>query len=673
MENIKRFLSLYLIKGYESLTVNNKANKLTEAELNLLKIVNNKPQSDYKLALPGIWTHLITKGKNISLDQLGEELSKAFPNSDFACTFDSKSRCILINLQLSYMLKMLYPLNQPILRLNSYGSLPASLCVLGDKKTKRKQNILVEFSSPNIAKDMHVGHLRSTIIGDSIAKLLEFQQHNVLRINHIGDFGLQFGMIIEYLLRLYPDYETKKFDIADLQTFYAQSKKEFDSNPDFAKSAYEKVVLLQTGDPFIVKAWNYIKDVSREAYNEIYSKLDISLTECGESFYQSRIPDMISELEKCDPPIMVEEEGRKIIRVPGEELVLTVQKSDGGYTYDTTDLAAARYRLLEIQPRLDRVIYVVDSGQAKHFELIFWVARRMGWLHSTSTMSVEVPEVPAASVETVQEAKDEEEVQEVKEAAVEEEASLETQELIHVGFGLICGPDGKKFKSREGDTVKLKDLLQDSLTASQALVRGEHTLEERNQIAEAVAYGSIKYADLRSLRLKDYNFSTERMLTLKGNTGVYQLYEYVRICSIFRKAANLINLDQLATEVESQSIAFSLSDDLSERKYEVNLCTTLLTFPEIIEKIEVDFYLHTLCDYLYNLSDAFSKFHTNCRVLSYLSKSKEETINKTVEKTDNVEKDPIHVNKNRLLLCLYTKKVMEACLKILGLRLLEKM
>lgn len=624
MQNIKSILSNHVLRAYQTSVLNTDVKLetlLAEPQTaNYLKIVNNKPQSDYKLAVAGLHSFLCKKGLTHTVEEIASKLINELPIADFDYLYEPKSKAILINLQPDYAVRMLLPLNQPILTITA----PPNV---------RKQNILVEFSSPNIAKDMHVGHLRSTIIGDSIAKLLEFQQHNVLRINHIGDFGLQFGMIIEYLLRIYPNYEEKTFNIEDLQTFYALSKKEFDSNPEFARAAYEKVVLLQTGDPYIVKAWNYIKDVSRQAYNEIYEKLDITLTECGESFYQSRIPDMIAELEKCDPPIMVLEEGRKIIRVPGESLVLTVQKSDGGYTYDTTDLAAVRYRLKEVTPRLDRVIYVVDSGQAKHFDLIFWVANQMGWLSTCSSG---------------REPKDE----------------GENQSLVHVGFGLICGPDGKKFKSRSGDTVKLKELLDDSLTEARKMIRGEHTPDEKEKIAQAVAYGSLKYADLRAQRIKDYNFSTERMLSLKGNTGVYQLYEYVRICSIFRKAReNKINEEDL---METFSlITLSDASQKAELEKEMNLCTTLLIFPEIIEKTEYDFYLHTLCDYLYTLSDAFSQFHTHCRVLSYK--------HDPALKADEKEGELMHVNKSRLLLCLYTKKVMEKCLNILGLRLIEKM
>lgn len=468
--------------------------------------------------------------------------------------------------------------------------------------TNNKQKILVDFSSPNIAKDMHVGHLRSTIIGDSTCKLYEFQGHEVHRINHIGDFGLQFGMIIEHLLEKYHDYSNCNLSIADLQKFYAESKKRFDTDEIFKSNAYQKVIQLQSGDTNIASAWNFIKDISRQAYNEIYDRLNINLIECGESFYQDKIPSLIDELETNG--MLITENGRKIINVPNYELPLTVIKSDGGFTYDTTDLAAIRYRLVNLN--MDKIIYVVDNGQGLHFELIFKVAELMGWKKNN-------------------------------------------QELRHVGFGLVTGPDGKKFKSRSGDTVKLIDLLDESLIEARKVFEKQRTDfgdDEKQLIIKNVAYGSIKYADLASIRTNDYKFSFDKMLSLKGNTGAYQLYEYVRICAILRNAGDYVN--KIDTETFK---TFNISQN-----EEFNVCKLILRFPEIIERISDELMFHTLCSYLYELTNVFSVFHKKCRCLQF-----------------NENKEIVSADYNRLLICIATKKILENCFCILGINKLERM
>ena len=469
------------------------------------------------------------------------------------------------------------------------------------KQDQTKQKILVEFSSPNIAKDMHVGHLRSTIIGDSIARLYECQGFDVSRINHIGDFGLQFGMIIEHLLETYPDLTDCNLSISDLQNFYAASKKKFDEDADFQKRSYKKVVELQNGDEKVVSAWNYIKDISRKSYNEIYDRLGIHLSEVGESFYQSRIPSLIDEL--IGKNLLKEDNGRKIIEIKGYELPLTVIKSDGGYTYDTTDLAALKYRLIE--QKMDTIIYVVDSGQSLHFQLLFEVAKLTGWLK-------------------------------------------DHQEIKHIGFGLVLGSDKKKFRSRDGNTVKLIDLLDESLIKAQKVLddhKHDHLETEKKEIVKAVAYGSIKYADLSTIRLNNYCFSFDKMLSLKGNTGAYQLYEYVRICSILRNAGQYVEMAIKSVE----------DFKLTERE-EIYLCKILLQFPEIIDKMSEDLLLNSLCSYLYELTNAFSSFHLKCRCLYY---------------DDN--KELVRADLNRVLICVATKLIMGQCFDILGINKLEKM
>jgi arginyl-tRNA synthetase len=466
-----------------------------------------------------------------------------------------------------------------------------------------KKNILVDFSSPNIAKDMHVGHLRSTIIGDSICKLHEIFGHNVLRINHIGDFGLQFGMIIQHLLEKYPNYKESNLSITDLQNLYAESKKRFDVDADFKKEAYQKVVQLQLNiNNDIVSAWNFIKDISRLSYNDIYDRLGVKLEEYGESFYQDKIPDVIQELGLKG--MLVDDNNRKIIKLDKFELPLTVVKSDGGYTYDTTDLAAVKYRLVDLN--MDKVIYVVDEGQTLHFELIFEVAKIMGW-------------------------------------------KRDDQELVHVGFGLVLDDTGKKFQSRKGDTIKLKDLLDKSLVVAGNVydkVRKDDNgigEDERKLIIKNVAYGSIKYADLASMRTTTYKFSLEKMVSLKGNTGVYNLYEYVRICAIVRKAGDFINdLDPRGVSIED--------------KEEANVCKQILLFPEIIERAYSTLMFHIVCAYMYDLTTAFSSFYKKYKCLVFDS-----------------EKNVIGINNNKMLICVSTKKILETCFFVLGINTLDRM
>ena len=461
----------------------------------------------------------------------------------------------------------------------------------------KKKSVLVDFSSPNIAKDMHVGHLRSTIIGESICRILELSDYNVSRINHIGDYGLQFGMLIQYLEQKIYNLEKEEASIGDLQKFYSESKKRFDTDENFKKESYNKVVLLQKGDPKIIQLWEIIKDISRKSYNQIYDRLEIVNTEVGESFYQQLIPSLIDELNQKN--LLEQDSGRMIIRIPEiSEVPLTIVKSDGGYTYDTTDLAAIRYRLVDL--KMDKIYYVVDSGQEPHFRLIFEAARRMGWL---------------------------------------------TNQIVeHIKFGLVQAESGKKFKSREGDTVKLIDLL------NEALVRAEDVLnerenpvdfghEEKNNIIRCVAYGAIKYYDLSNNRTSDYEFSFDKMLSLKGNTAPYLQYAYVRIKAILRKG----NFD-------------SSGNLMIDHPREVELAKYIITFPEIIDRLRKDFYFHNLCRYLYKLSTLFNNFFTECRCINF-------------DEQGNI----LGVNKSRLLLCEITRRVMEKSFYILGINTLERM
>ncbi|XP_064481164.1 arginine--tRNA ligase, cytoplasmic-like isoform X2 [Ornithodoros turicata] len=420
------------------------------------------------------------------------------------------------------------------------------------------KKVVVDFSSPNIAKEMHVGHLRSTIIGESISRLLEFAGHHVVRLNHIGDWGTQFGMLIAHLQDTFPDYLVHSPPIGDLQAFYKASKMRFDADEDFKKRAYEFVVKLQSHDADTITAWNMICEVSRKEFARIYECLGVSLVERGESFYQNLMKEVVQDLTQKG--MLEDDEGRKVMFAKGHTVPLTVVKSDGGFTYDTSDLAALKHRVEKEQA--DWIVYVVDAGQAQHFNTVFACAERAGYVDPSRVR------------------------------------------LDHCCFGVVLGEDKKKFKTRSGDTVKLSGLLTEGLQRSlQKLHEKERekalTPEELKRAQEAVAYGCIKYADLCHNRVHEYVFSFDRMLDDRGNTAAYLLYALTRIRSIARNAG--VSVDELRKEPVSL-------DHPKERK----LAKGLLRFPEVIATMLEELHLHPLCDYLFELSQNFSEFYDNC-------------------------------------------------------------
>ncbi|XP_067636697.1 probable arginine--tRNA ligase, cytoplasmic [Eurosta solidaginis] len=472
----------------------------------------------------------------------------------------------------------------------------------------RKQRILVDFSSPNIAKQMHVGHLRSTIIGDSICRLMEFLGHDVLRINHLGDWGTQFGMLIAHLEESFPNYINESPPIGDLQAFYKESKKRFDEDEEFKKRAYNCVVLLQSGDPNSTKAWTQICDVSRAEFQAIYERLDVRIHPIGESFYQSRMIDIVKFLDSKG--LLEEDEGRKIMW-PDETktgIPLTIVKSDGGFTYDTSDMAAIRYRLYE--QKADWLVYVVDSGQSTHLQNIYRAAERAGIFDP------------------------------------------KTQRADHVNFGVVLGEDGKKFKTRSGETIKLSDLLDEGLKrALDKLLEKERdkvlTAEELRAAQESVAYGCIKYADLSHNRANDYVFSFDKMLEDRGNTAVYLLYAFTRICSISSNCGE--DFSDLGKVLDA-GVIIKL-----EHEKEWKLAKTLLKFHDVLNRISKDLFIHPLCEYCYEVCTVFSEFYDNCYC---------------IEK--NKSGEIVKVNRGRILLCEATSAVLKQCLNILGLKPVAK-
>ncbi|MEB3338413.1 MAG: arginine--tRNA ligase, partial [Leptolyngbyaceae bacterium] len=457
------------------------------------------------------------------------------------------------------------------------------------------------------AKEMHVGHLRSTIIGDSIARVLEFQGHEVLRLNHVGDWGTQFGMLIAYLQTVYPDALTTSdaLDLGDLVVLYRQAKQRFDEDETFRETARQGVVRLQAGDPEARKAWQLLCEQSRREFQVIYNLLDIHLEERGESFYNPMLPSVVEDLAQTG--LLVEDAGAQCVFLEGflnkegEPQPLIVQKSDGGYNYATTDLAAVRYRIQEDQAQ--RIIYVTDAGQANHFAQVWQVARRAGW----------VPE---------------------------------GVELVHVPFGLVLGEDGKKFRTRSGDTVRLRDLLDEAIARTRADLESRLQAEEREEsedfkahVSQAVGISAVKYADLSQNRTSNYVFSYDKMLALQGNTAPYMLYAYVRIQGISRKGQ--IDFEQLEEGAKL----------LLEEESELVLAKYLIQFGDVLRAVEMDLLPNRLCQYLFELSQKFNQFYDQCPVLTAA--------------------EPLRTS--RLSLCDLTARTLKLGLSLLGIAVIERM
>nr|CAH7730322.1 unnamed protein product [Callosobruchus chinensis] len=478
--------------------------------------------------------------------------------------------------------------------------------------TVEKKKVLIDFSSPNVAKEMHVGHLRSTIIGETIARLLEFFNFDVLRINHIGDWGTQFGMLIAHLQDRFPDYLDNMPPISDLQAFYKEAKKRFDEDPAFKERAYACVVKLQSFEPNHIKAWKMICDVSRKEFQKIYDRLDITLIERGESFYQKRTEKIVKELEEAG--LLEEDEGRKIMwGDQSTSIPFTIVKSDGGFTYDSSDMAAIKQRFVHRleEEKADWVIYVVDSGQATHFYTLFACAKKAGILDEKK------------------------------------------HRVDFVGFGVVLGEDKKKFKTRSGESIRLVDLLDKGMERALDKLKEKGrdkvlTPEELKRAQEAVAYGCIKYADLSHNRNHEYVFSFDKMLEDKGNTAVYLLYAYTRIKSIAR-TANF-------TPEKIKELSKKESLPLDHEK-EWKLGKVLLRFPdELLLKTLNDLYPHHICEYVYEIANTFTEFYESCYC---------------VEKDSSG--DIVKVNYGRILLTEATAMIMEKCFHILGLKPVEKM
>ncbi|KAM4748563.1 arginine--tRNA ligase, cytoplasmic [Rhinophrynus dorsalis] len=556
---------------------------------------NQQPKfGDYQCNSAMAMTQLLkAKDQKVSPREIADKIVKNIPNNDLIAKMEiAGPGFINIHLQKDFISKQLS-------KLLVNGVQPP---VIGERK-----KVVVDFSSPNIAKEMHVGHLRSTVIGDSICRLFEFVGHDVLRLNHLGDWGTQFGMLIAHLQDKFPDYVTVSPPIGDLQSFYKESKKRFDEEEEFKKRAYQCVVQLQSKSPNIIMAWNLICDVSRKEFQKIYDCLDIRIIDRGESYYQDKMIQIVKEFEERG--LVEVDEGRKVVFPPGCTIPLTIEKSDGGFTYDTSDLAALKQRLNE--EKADIVIYVVDSGQAVHLENVYAAGRMIGWYDPKVTR------------------------------------------VEHAGFGVVLGEDKKKFKTRSGDTVRLIDLLEEGLKRSMEKLKDKErdkvlTPEELKAAQTSVAFGCIKYADLSHNRMNDYIFSFDKMLDDRGNTAAYLLYAFTRIRSI----ARLANISDEALHKAAGETEITLEH---EKEWKLGKC--ILRFPEILQKILEDLLLHTLCDYLYELATTFTEFYDNCYC---------------VEK-DRQTGQIVKVNMSRMLLCDATAAIMAKGFDILGIKPVQRM
>lgn len=431
---------------------------------------------------------------------------------------------------------------------------------LGAPAVERPQRVIVDYSGPNVAKEMHVGHLRSTIIGDTLARLLEFQGHDVLRLNHVGDWGTQFGMLIQHLRETEPEVaeHPERFRVADLEAFYVAAKRRFDADDEFKERARAAVVELQSGHPQARALWAALCAESMRHAQEVYDLLGIDerLITRGESFYNDLLPGVVQDL--LDRGIAVEDQGAVCVFLEQWENPSIIRKSGGGYNYDTTDIAALRQRVE--QEGAERIIYVTDIRQNQHFLMVFEVARRAGY--------------------------------------VSESVLLE-----HVGFGMVMGEDRKPFKTRDGGTVKLKALIEEAegralqVIEENAEKRGGMSEEEKRHTARVAGVGVIKYFDLSHNPSSDYVFDWDTMLSASGNSAVYMLYAYARVRSIGRKAG--IDFDALPADLPL----------VLEHPSEVGLAKELLQFTGVLKQVAAELKPHYLTDYLYSLSRAFSTFY----------------------------------------------------------------
>ena len=428
------------------------------------------------------------------------------------------------------------------------------------------QTIVIDYSAPNVAKEMHVGHVRSTIIGDAAVRTLEFLGHNVIRANHVGDWGTQFGMLIAYLEKQQNE-DHADIALADLEAFYREAKRTYDEDEAFAARARSYVVKLQGGDEYCRAMWKKLVDITMSQNQLVYDRLNVTLTRndvMGESLYNDMLPGIVADLR--EKGLAVTSEGATVVFLDeyknkeGEPMGVIIQKKDGGYLYTTTDIACAKYRYETLHA--DRVLYYIDSRQHQHLQQAWTIVRKAGY-------------VPASVP------------------------------LEHHAFGMMLGKDGRPFKTRSGGTIKLADLLDEAVERAHTLVSAknpEMSPQELTDLAEIVGIGAVKYAALSKSRTTDYIFDWDNMLAFEGNTAPYMQYAYTRVLSVFRKAG---------LDAETLSGDITLTDER-----EALLATRLLQFEEVITQVARDGTPHVMCAYLYDLAGLFSGFYEHCPILA---------------------------------------------------------
>ncbi|QIQ21868.1 arginine--tRNA ligase [Zophobihabitans entericus] len=482
----------------------------------------------------------------------------------------------------------------------------ADLALTTDKlnitTTSKPQTVLVDYSAPNVAKEMHVGHLRSTIIGDATVRTLEFLGHNVIRANHVGDWGTQFGMLIAYLEKVQNE-NANELALSDLESFYRAAKKHYDEDEVFAEKARNYVVKLQGGDAYCLDMWRKLVDITMSQNVATYKRLNVTLSledTMGESLYNDMLAGVVKDLR--EKGLAVESDGATVVYLDeyknkdGEPMGVIIQKRDGGYLYATTDIAAIIYRYTKLH--CDRILYYTDSRQHQHLEQVWLIAHKAGYIP-------------------------------------------ESLQLEHHMFGMMLGKDGKPFKTRSGETIKLNDLLDEALERALVLIRGKNPdlpETELHEIAEAVSIGAVKYADLSKNRTTDYVFDWDNMLAFEGNTAPYLQYAYTRVLSLFRKAE--LDIDKLSGEISL------------EHEKEYALAARLMQFEEAIQSVAKEGLPHILCAYLYDIATLFSSFYENCPVLAA-----------------NTETQKL----SRLRLSALTAKTLAVGFQMLGIKAVEKM
>jgi arginyl-tRNA synthetase len=473
---------------------------------------------------------------------------------------------------------------------------------LGTPSPDLQRTVVVEYSSPNMAKEMHVGHLRATIVGDSIARILDFLGHNVIKDNHVGDWGTPFGMLLEHLLDVGEDSAEAQLLRTDPNTFYQAARVKFDTDEAFANRARDRVVKLQAGDPWTMRLWGELMELSRGYLRDVYATLNVTLTDediRGESFYNDMLAAVVEDL--VGKGMAVESDGALCVFPPGftgrdgNPLPVIVRKSDGGYNYSSTDLATIRYRVDEL--KVDQAIYVVGSDQALHFQMVFAVARLAGWLTSDT-------------------------------------------DFVHAQIGMVQGNDGTRLRTREGDNVKLSELLREGIQRAREMVGEMADAEvDPDVIATDVGIGAIKYADLATARDSTYIFDWDRMISFRGNTGPYLQYATARIRSIFRRAG-LSPEDVPATAIEIGETA------------EHDLALKLLGFGSAVVNAGETMEPHRLCSYLFEVASLLTTFYEKCPVLK-------------------AETDQLRMS--RLALAAATLRVLSTGLTLLGVPIPDRM